>query len=126
MAFDRLIYIDRLKQAGMDEGLARAHADALRDALLETVATKADLADLRNELKAEIGDVRFEAKELRHEMQTEFKAVRVEVNDLRHEMQAEFKALRIEIQLSQRDLMPKGAAALVVLASVLIGVKFLG
>ena len=108
MAFDRLIYIDRLKQAGMDEGLARAHADALRDALLETVATKADLADLRNELKAEIGDVRFEAKELRHEMQTEF------------------KALRIEIQLSQRDLMPKGAAALVVLASVLIGVKFLG
>jgi hypothetical protein len=46
MAFDRLVYIDRLKQAGVSESVARAHAEALREALLETVATKADLQEL--------------------------------------------------------------------------------
>ena len=45
MTFDRLLYIDRLKEAGVDEPVARAHAEALREALLETVATKADLKD---------------------------------------------------------------------------------
>ena len=45
MTFDRLVYIDRLKGAGVAEDVARAHAEALRDALMDTVATKADLAD---------------------------------------------------------------------------------
>ena len=54
MTFDRLVYIDRLKQAGIDEEAARAHAEALRDALGETVATKGDLLTVKTELKADI------------------------------------------------------------------------
>ncbi len=50
MAFDRLLYIDRLREAGVDEPVARAHADALRESLLETVATKADAEALRTAL----------------------------------------------------------------------------
>jgi hypothetical protein len=34
MTFDRLVYIDRLKDAGIDEATARAHAEALREAKL--------------------------------------------------------------------------------------------
>ncbi len=54
MTFDRLLYIDRLKDAGVDETVARAHAEALRDALFETVATKTDLNELESALRREI------------------------------------------------------------------------
>ena len=51
MMFETLAYIDRLKQAGIDDAAARAHAAALRNALGETVATKDDLKDVRAEVK---------------------------------------------------------------------------
>jgi hypothetical protein len=41
--FDKLGFIDRLKRAGIDDNQARAHAEAMDDALRESVATKADL-----------------------------------------------------------------------------------
>jgi hypothetical protein len=44
--FDRLAYVDRLKAASFTEQQARGAADALGEALTETVATKADIAQL--------------------------------------------------------------------------------
>ncbi len=44
--FDTLAYARRLKAAGVDEAQAEAHAEAVRDAVTEGVATKADLASL--------------------------------------------------------------------------------
>ena len=44
--FDRLRYVDRLTSAGIDEAAARAHADAMEDALRQGVATKGDIARL--------------------------------------------------------------------------------
>ena len=44
--FDTLTYARRLKAAGVDEAQAEAHAEAVRDAVTEGVATKADLASL--------------------------------------------------------------------------------
>ena len=41
--FDTLTYARRLKEAGVDEAQAEAHAEAVRDAVTEGVATKADL-----------------------------------------------------------------------------------
>ena len=41
--FDKLRYIDRPKGAGIDDNQARAHAEAMDEALHESVATKADL-----------------------------------------------------------------------------------
>jgi hypothetical protein len=52
--FDRLRYMDKLKSAGISEAEARAHADAMDDALRESVATKRDLVTLRTELKTYI------------------------------------------------------------------------
>lgn len=43
--FDRLAYIDRLKRAGIAEEHARAHAEAIDEALHESVATKRDLRE---------------------------------------------------------------------------------
>ena len=50
MVFDRLRYVDRLVQAGIEESVARAQAEALRDALEETVATKDDVLRLETKI----------------------------------------------------------------------------
>jgi hypothetical protein len=42
--FDKLRFIDRLKSAGIDDNQARAHAEAMDEALRESVATKLDIA----------------------------------------------------------------------------------
>lgn len=47
LLFDRLAYMDRLTRAGIPEDQARAHADAMHEALGESVATKGDVAALR-------------------------------------------------------------------------------
>lgn len=44
--FDALTYARRLKEAGIDEAQAEAHAEAVRDAIMEGAATKADIARL--------------------------------------------------------------------------------
>ena len=54
ITFDKLVYIHRLKSAGVDEPQARAHAEALDQALRDTVATKHDLRELRDEMRSEI------------------------------------------------------------------------
>ncbi len=43
MAFDTLAYAQRLKAAGVAAAQAEAHAQALRDTVTETTASKADL-----------------------------------------------------------------------------------
>ncbi len=54
-AFDTLTYARRLKAAGVDEAQAEAHAEAVRDAITEGVATKADLKDLELRLTVRLG-----------------------------------------------------------------------
>ena len=51
MTFDRLRYVDRLVQARAEETTARAQAEALRDALEETVARKDDARRLERKIE---------------------------------------------------------------------------
>lgn len=57
--FDKLIYIDRLKRAGIPEDQARAHAEAMDEALRETIVTKSyldiRLAQLETKLTMRVG-----------------------------------------------------------------------
>lgn len=53
-SFDRLTYLDRLKEAGLEEEQARALTDALDAALREAIVTKADLRDLERKLETKI------------------------------------------------------------------------
>jgi hypothetical protein len=57
LTFDRLAYIDRLTAAGFDEKQARAQAEALDAALRDSVATRADLEEVRRDLRREIREV---------------------------------------------------------------------
>ena len=54
LLFDKLAYVDRLKTAGVEDKLARAHAEGLEQAFREEVATtsdlKAEIATLKSDL----------------------------------------------------------------------------
>ncbi len=82
MTFDKLAYIDRLKAAGFTEPQARGMADGLDQALREEVATKSDIAALRNEINL-----------LRVEFKSELKG---EIGGLRGELLASMKADKVD------------------------------
>ena len=48
--FDTLTHARRLKEAGVDEDQAEAHAEAVRDAITEGAATKAGIAAVRTDI----------------------------------------------------------------------------
>jgi len=55
--FDKLRYIDRLVNAGIEREQARAHAEAMEDALRESVATKSDIAELKHTIELAVRDM---------------------------------------------------------------------
>jgi hypothetical protein len=90
MTFDKLAYLDRLKAAGFNEPQARAMADGLDQALREEVATKSDIAEVRNE----IGLLRTE---LRGELNGGLVGLRGEMGALRGELLAAMKADKLDL-----------------------------
>jgi hypothetical protein len=55
--FDKLAYMDRLTRAGIADDQARAHAEAMDEALRESVATKSDIAAVRNDIALAVRDM---------------------------------------------------------------------
>jgi hypothetical protein len=51
-AFDTLGYAKRLRDAGVSQGQAEAHAEAAREFVMGDLATKADLQAIRADLQA--------------------------------------------------------------------------
>jgi hypothetical protein len=99
--FDKLAFIDRLKRAGIEDNQARAHAEAMEDALRESVATKADIARLENMIHSEI--------------------VRLE-----NMIRSESTRLETKIDLAVRDLTIRMGAIAVALFAALASIKFFG
>ena len=105
VAFDTLKFVRNLTRAGLPEAqaevFANAHRDAFRDALDSNLATKTDIAELKESTTAQIAEFKesttAQIAELRSEM-AEFKA------SMRREF-AEFKEfIMAEInQLKRRD-----------------------
>ncbi len=60
--FDTLTYARALKEAGVPEQQAEAHAVALRDVVADEVATKADLATVETALKSDLATVEVALK----------------------------------------------------------------
>ena len=59
--FDKLRYIDRLLNAGIDREQARAHAEAMEEALRESVATKSDIAEVKHTIELAVRDMTIRA-----------------------------------------------------------------
>ncbi len=97
MTFDRLAYIDRLKAAGFAEPQARAMADGLDQALREEVATKSDLAAVRNEIGLLRAEFSSEIGLSRAEFKSDLIGIRGELGGLRGEILAGMKADKIDL-----------------------------
>jgi hypothetical protein len=65
VTFDKLAYLETLKAAGVPEPQARAHAQALDEALRDTVATRSDLRAELEPVKLEIADQKGELRLLK-------------------------------------------------------------
>ena len=50
VVFDTLAYARRLKEAGVDDKQAEAHAEAARDSMMGSVATRSGLLKMENSL----------------------------------------------------------------------------
>lgn len=71
IAFDTHQAVKVLTAAGADEALAEAVVATVGDAVGGNVATKADLAEAKAELKSEIVAVKAEVAEIRAELKTD-------------------------------------------------------
>ena len=116
LLFDKLAYIDRLKRAGIDEGQARAHAEAMDEALRETVATQAFVKAENTKLET---FVRTEITRLET-------FVRTENAKLETFVRTETTRLENKIDLAVRDMTIRMGAIAVVLFGALASIKFLG
>jgi len=97
MTFDRLAYVDRLKAAGFNEPQTRALADGLDQALREEVATRSDVAALRNEIDLLRVEVKSDLGALRSEFRGELSSIKGELIGLKGELLAAMKADKIDL-----------------------------
>ncbi len=114
LPFDRLAYIDRLREAGAEEPVAGARVQALREALEAGVATKADIEASEARMRSQIGDVR-----------SELKGVIVELKGASPTCGRKSCGWTLKSTFP-RDLIIKGAGGLVILASLMIGLNLFG
>lgn len=98
VSFDTLSFAKRLTEAGEKPAVAEAHAMALKEFVMDAIATKADIQALGRSIGEEIQDVRDEIADVRVEVRGEFAKVRSEIADVRTEMRGEFANVRSEMR----------------------------
>jgi hypothetical protein len=62
--FDKTAYVDRLRRAGIAEDQARAHAEAMDEALREAVSTKADITTVRMDIAALRSEIQLAVRDM--------------------------------------------------------------
>ena len=91
LAFDTHKAVKALKEAGFDDPQAEAVVATVGEAIGGSIATKADIAELRTTTKADIAEVRAEITELRT-------ATKADMTELRAEMKTDIAELRAEMK----------------------------
>jgi multidrug efflux pump subunit AcrA (membrane-fusion protein) len=92
MAIDTLKFAKRLREAGFSDPQAEALVATVQEAAEGAeFATKADLGDMRAELKSDIA-------ELRAELKSDIAELRAELAEVRAELKADIAAVRSELR----------------------------
>jgi hypothetical protein len=100
--FDSLGYAKRLREGGVPQQQAEAHAEATRDFIMVELATKADLLATKQELRSNIDELRSSIGELRTEL-------RGSIAELRNTIDTQ--SLRLTVRLSAMLAVAIGALA---------------
>ncbi|WP_191058815.1 CCDC90 family protein [Geminicoccus harenae] len=125
MALDTLTIVRRLEAAKIDRQQAEATADVLHQqeaGALGELATKADLRELRAELKGDTASLRSEFMELRAEMEARF--AKIETRFTQIESRFDKVDARFE-SLEQRMTIKLGSMIVVALGVVTVLVRLL-
>ncbi len=97
VTFDKLVYLDRLKLAGVPEDVARAHAEGLDQALRDFVATKSDLEKSETALRSDLSA-------LRSDLEKTGAALRSDLSTLRSDLEKTGTALRSDLEKVETKL----------------------
>jgi hypothetical protein len=100
--FDSLGYAKRLRDGGVPQQQAEAHAEAARDFIMVELATKADLLATKQELRSSID-------ELRTELRTSVTELRGSIAELRNNIDTQ--SLRLTVRLGAMLAVAIGALA---------------
>ena len=114
--FDKLAAVRRLEQAEFSRPQAEAMTDVFHDAVHGAVATKADVDEVRVEVRELKASTTAEFTTVRSESKAEFAAVRAEMKNEFTAVRAEIAGVRSELreQRSELKLWTAGAAVAVV------------
>lgn len=100
-AFDTLGYAKRLRDTGVPQDQAEAHAEAAREFIMAELVTRNDLDATRRELDASITDVRRDLEGLRRDFDV-----------FRREVEAKFDAQTLRLTVRLGGIMAAGIAIL--------------
>jgi hypothetical protein len=96
-AFDTLGYSKRLREAGVSNDQAEAHAEAAREFIMTELVNRHDLLATKLDLQAELGTLRTEFGSLRTELRSEVGTLRTEIGTLRTAIDTQ--TLRLTVRL---------------------------
>jgi Protein of unknown function (DUF1640) len=106
--FDTLAYTQKLRSTGVPPDQAEGHAEALKAALAETVATKGDVEAVRRDLKDVETALRTaltaDIAAVRHDLQTIEAALRADMAGLDHKIEVSDERLRRQIAEAKTDI----------------------
>ena len=98
VVFDKLGFMRKLEgDGGFTRPQAERLTEAFYDAVVESVATKQDVGDLKSELKQDISGVKQDISDVRTELKQE-------ISDLRTELKQEISDVRTELKQEVRDV----------------------
>ena len=97
--FDTLHAAKALTAAGFETQQAEAITDTIREAFTESVATKADIAEVKAALSTDIAEVKAELKADIAEVKAEIAEVRTEIAEVRTDVAERFEALYKQLWL---------------------------
>ncbi len=96
-AFDTLLYVERLKSAGISGEQAKIHAEELRAILDENIVSKRDLNDLDAKIDARLAEVKRDIKELDVSVKRDIEMVRKDVEMVRKEFKADLETTKTDL-----------------------------
>ncbi len=116
IAFDTLKLARRLEKAGMPqqqaEAIAEAEAEALTDFVLQNLATKSDIAEVkkeiggvRSELKQDIAELHQEIAGVRSELKQDIAELHQEIAGVRSELKQDIAELRSEVSTLRSEIL---------------------
>jgi chromosome segregation ATPase len=119
VAFDTLKLADRLEAGGFTAVQARTAAGAFADAMSGSdLATKADLAEAKAELKSDVAVVKADLAEVKAELKSDVAAVRADLAEVKAELKSDVAVVKADLAEAKAELKSDVAAVRADLAEV--------